>query len=87
MVVATLEDCTLMQVQHLRTSMLTPCRKYQHVLCKLCYVDSDSTTELRKTILKSVLVAKDSLVYSGGQQPGEKANSYPRNNSKDSALP
>ena len=68
-------------------SVCSPCRKYQHVLCKLCYVDSDSTTELRKTILKSVLVAKDSLVYSGGQQPGEKANSYPSNNSKDSAQP
>ena len=51
---------------------------------------SHSVTKLdvRKPILeRKVLVGKESLLYSGGWQPGEKVDSCPISNSEDSAPP
>ena len=36
---------------------------------------------------RKVLVGKEKLLYSGGQQPGKKVNSCPKTNSEDSAQP
>ena len=53
----------------------------KHVLPNSSLADCHS-----KPILKrQMLVGKERLLYSGGQQPGKKADSYPRTNSQDSA--